>query len=121
MSCGRSLASQMNSSQLSSAPTLGISKATRQPQRSLAHAASGMKISVPVAMAPLSKPITSPLRATNQREEITADNCIAVRPGAMPSKTPMPSHNCHFSVVLAASTRPSINSTPEAITMRVGP
>ena len=80
-----------------------------------------MKISVPVAMAPLSRPITRPRRATNQREEITADNCMAVRPGAMPSKTPMPSHNCHFSVVLAASARPSIKITPAAITMRQGP
>jgi hypothetical protein len=111
----------MNSSQLSSAPMLGISKAARQPQRSLAQAATGMKIRVPVATAPLSRPITKPRRATNQREAIIADNCIAVSPGAMPSSTPMPSQSCHFSVVIAAIARPTISKAPDSITMRRGP
>ena len=120
-SCGRSRASHMNSSQLSRAPRLGIISATRQPHRSVAQAASGMKIRVPVAMAPLNRPITKPRRATNQRDATTADSCIAVRPGAMPSRMPMPSHNCHFSVVAAAIARPTISSAPDSITMRLGP
>ncbi len=120
-SCGRSRASHRKASQDRAAPMLGISSATRQPQRSLTQAASGMKTSVPVAMAPPSKPSTSPRCCTNQRDATTALSCIAVIPGASPSSTPMPSHSCHFSRVVMAMKRPIISRAPDSATMRRGP
>ena len=69
---------------------------------------NGMKISVPVAIDPFKRPTTSPRRAVNQREAITAASWSAVRPGAMPSNTPNPIHISTRLVMKAVSTKPPI-------------
>ena len=100
---------------------VGIAIAALQPYKSLIVAARGMKIKVPVAVAPVINPITRPCLSENHLEATTEDNCIAVKPGPIPSKIPIPNQRCHFSVVKIEIIKPIINTNPDNPTIRRGP
>ncbi len=120
-SCGRSLLSATNSTIITNRPRLEGTSAARQPQCSAIQAASGMNSSVPVAIAPFNRPTTMPRWAVNQRDEITAPSCIAIRPGAIPSSAPKPSHSSNRVVMVAVNSSPISASAPDTATMRRGP
>ncbi len=82
----------------------------------MSQAATGRKMSWPVAVLAASRPTTRPRRAVNQRLATMAPRTSAVRPVPAPSSTPQSRNSCHSCVTRVASASDTAMKT-EAVTM----
>ena len=89
--------------------TIGV-MAARQPQCSIIQAATGRKASCPVAALAVSKPMTRPRRAVNQRFATTAPSTSAVRPVPSPSIRLHNTKSCHRCVACVTIAMPKPTS-----------
>ncbi|MCY1330003.1 hypothetical protein D9M69_156240 [compost metagenome] len=95
------------------------STATRQPICSISQAATGRNASWPVAELAVSRPMTSPRRALNQRLATTAASTSAVSPEPTPSISPHATKSCHSSVdTVASAMPPAISASAAQTTLR---
>ena len=99
MSAGRSGSSQATSGTSTAQAAATVHTTGRQPWCVASAASIGRKISVPVAVLAVSRPIIRPRLRTNQRFTTVAPSTIATQPEPTPENTPQLSSSCQDSVI----------------------